>query len=60
MERKAREWWNAWSDQFQSEGDVDVAVAFGPGAPPGDDLGPLGVGVPVGRGPATVVYAARK
>ena len=42
MEEKAKEWWNAWSEEFQTEGDIDVAVAFGPGAPEGDDLGLLG------------------
>lgn len=42
MTDEAREWWNAWADEFQREGDIDVAVAFGPGAPPGDDLGLLG------------------
>ena len=42
MTDEAREWWNAWADEFQREVDIDVAVAFGPGAPPGDDLGLLG------------------
>lgn len=42
MEEKARDWWNAWSEQFQEEGDIDVAVAFGPGAETGNDLGLLG------------------
>lgn len=42
MEEKAKEWWNAWSDRFQAEGDIDVGVDFGPGAPLGDDLGLLG------------------
>lgn len=41
-EAKAREWWNAWSDRFQEEGDIDVGIAWGPGAPFGDDLGLLG------------------
>lgn len=44
-ERNARDWWNGWADYFQSEygdGDVEVGVAFGPGAPFGDDLGLLG------------------
>jgi SAM-dependent methyltransferase len=38
----AREWWNAWADEFQEAGDIDVAIAWGPGAPEGDDLGLLG------------------
>lgn len=45
MEDKAREWWNSWSEEFQEEyggGDIDVEIAFGPGAQPGDDLGLLG------------------
>lgn len=42
MEEQAREWWNAWSDQFQAEGGHSIAVAFGPGAPEGDDLDLLG------------------
>ena len=42
MDETVREWWNAWSEQFQREGDIDVALAWGPGAPPGDDLGLLG------------------
>lgn len=42
MEEKAKEWWNAWSDRFQQEGDIDVGIDFGPGAPVGDDLGLLG------------------
>jgi len=42
MEEKAREWWNSWSEHFQEAGDIDVEVAFGPGVPPGEDLGLLG------------------
>jgi ubiquinone/menaquinone biosynthesis C-methylase UbiE len=42
MEEKAREWWNAWSADFQEQGDIDVGIAFGPGAEVGDDLGLLG------------------
>ena len=42
MTDAAKDWWNAWADEFQETGDIDVAVAFGPGAPPGDDLGLLG------------------
>ncbi|WP_227131352.1 class I SAM-dependent methyltransferase [Halorubellus salinus] len=41
MKDDAREWWNAWADAFQAN-DIDVAVAWGPGAPEGDDLGLLG------------------
>lgn len=41
-EATARSWWNAWSETFQDEGDHSIAVAFGPGAPEGDDLGLLG------------------
>jgi ubiquinone/menaquinone biosynthesis C-methylase UbiE len=41
-EVQARAWWDAWSDTFQSEGGHSVAVAFGPGAPEGDDLGLIG------------------
>ncbi len=43
-ERTARTWWNEWSDTFQEAFDgaeTEVAVAFGPGAPVGDDLGML-------------------
>lgn len=42
MEDEPREWWNAWSETFQEEGGHSIAVAFGPGAPEGDDLGLLG------------------
>jgi SAM-dependent methyltransferase len=45
MEDEAREWWNSWADQFQEEygGDeIDVGIAWGPGAAEGDDLGLLG------------------
>lgn len=45
MEDQAREWWNSWAEQFQEEyggGEIDVGVAWGPGAPEGDDLGLLG------------------
>ena len=42
MDETARDWWNAWSEQFQRKGDIDVAIAWGPGASPGDDLGLLG------------------
>ena len=42
MEDEAREWWNAWSERFQAEGDIDVGIDFGPGAEVGDDLGLLG------------------
>lgn len=42
MEDEARKWWNAWSEAFQEEGGHSIAVAFGPGAPEGDDLGLLG------------------
>jgi SAM-dependent methyltransferase len=44
-ERAAREWWDAWAEQFQEEyggGDHPVVVDWGPGAPAGDDLGLLG------------------
>ncbi|MHB9286249.1 class I SAM-dependent methyltransferase [Halobacteriales archaeon Cl-PHB] len=41
-ESAAREWWNSWADEFQEAGDHDVAVAWGPGAPEGNDLGLLG------------------
>lgn len=41
MTDEARQWWNVWSDSFQSA-DIDVGVAWGPGAPVGDDLGLLG------------------
>ncbi|PSP55772.1 class I SAM-dependent methyltransferase [Halobacteriales archaeon QS_1_67_19] len=41
MEEKAREWWNAWADEFQDE-HSGPAIAFGVGAPSGDDLGLLG------------------
>lgn len=39
---QARVWWDAWSETFQNEGGHSIAVAFGPGAPEGDDLGLLG------------------
>jgi SAM-dependent methyltransferase len=45
MEERARDWWNAWADHFQSEygdGEIDVGIDWGPGAPKGDDLGLLG------------------
>lgn len=41
-EAQARAWWNARSETFQSEGGHAIAIAFGPGAPEGDDLGLLG------------------
>ena len=44
-ERTAREWWDAWAEQFQEEyggGDHPVLIDWGPGAPAGDDLGLLG------------------
>lgn len=46
-ERTAKEWWNSWSERFQTEygGDSDeteIAIAFGPGVPSGEDLGLLG------------------
>ena len=41
-EQQARAWWDAWSESFQSEGGHSIAIAFGPGAPEGDDLGLLG------------------
>ncbi|KZN26051.1 methyltransferase [Haladaptatus sp. R4] len=41
-EVQARNWWNAWSEEFQEAGGHSIAVAFGPGAPEGDDLGLLG------------------
>jgi SAM-dependent methyltransferase len=41
MTDEAKAWWNAWADEFQ-DNDIEVAVAFGPGAPVGDDLGLLG------------------
>lgn len=41
MDEKAREWWNAWADEFQAEHD-GPSIAFGAGALPGDDLGLLG------------------
>lgn len=44
-EREARAWWNAWAEHFQEEygdGDIEVGIAFGPGADMGDDLGLLG------------------
>lgn len=41
-DEQARAWWNAWSESFQSEGGHSIAVAFGPGASEGDDLGLLG------------------
>jgi len=41
-EEQARNWWNAWSEEFQEAGGHSIAVAFGPGAPEGDDLGLLG------------------
>ena len=45
MEERARDWWNAWADRFQTEyggGEIEVGIDWGPGAPPGDDLGLLG------------------
>lgn len=41
-EEQARTWWNAWSEEFQDAGGHSIAIAFGPGAPEGDDLGLLG------------------
>jgi len=41
MEDNAREWWNAWADEFQTE-HTGPSIAFGHGATPGDDLGLLG------------------
>jgi SAM-dependent methyltransferase len=44
-ERSARDWWNGWADYFQAEygdGDVEIGIDWGPGAPLGDDLGLLG------------------
>lgn len=44
-ERKAREWWDNWAETFHEDygdGDIPVGIAFGPGAPHGDDLGLLG------------------
>lgn len=44
-ERKAKHWWNNWSDTFQqafAEAETEVAIAFGPGVPAGDDLGLFG------------------
>ena len=41
-ERAERSWWNAWADDFQRQGDIDIGVAWGPGAPHGDSLGLLG------------------
>lgn len=41
-EQAAKAWWDAWADYFQREGDIDVGIAWGPGAPHGDDLGLLG------------------
>jgi len=43
--RTAKEWWDSWADQFQTEyggADIPVGIAWGPGAPHGDDLGLLG------------------
>jgi SAM-dependent methyltransferase len=45
QEQQTREWWNSWSDSFQEqfeEAETEIAVAFGPGVPVGDDLGLLG------------------
>jgi SAM-dependent methyltransferase len=45
MEEHARDWWNAWADQFQTEyggGEIEVGLDWGPGAPKDDDLGVLG------------------
>lgn len=44
-ERTAKEWWDSWSESFQeayAEAEREVAIAFGPGVPVGDDLGLLG------------------
>lgn len=41
-EEQARRWWDAWAETFQEGGGHSIAVAFGPGAPEGDDLGLLG------------------
>lgn len=45
QEQRTREWWNSWSDSFQEQfedAETEIAVAFGPGVPVGDDLGLLG------------------
>jgi SAM-dependent methyltransferase len=42
MQDRAREWWNAWADEFQDAAEAEPSVAWGPGSPPGDDLGLLG------------------
>jgi SAM-dependent methyltransferase len=45
MDEKAREWWNSWADRFQEEygdGEIQVGMDWGPGAPKDDDLGLLG------------------
>ena len=45
MDEKAREWWNSWADRFQAEfgdGETQVGIDWGPGAPKDDDLGLLG------------------
>ncbi len=41
MTDAARTWWNSWSDAFQSL-HTGPDIAFGPGAPPGEDFGLLG------------------
>lgn len=41
-EQAGREWWEAWADYFQRVGDIDMGIAWGPGAPHGDDLGLIG------------------
>ncbi len=41
-EAQARAWWDAWAERFQEQGGHSIAVAFGPGASEGDDLGLLG------------------
>lgn len=44
-EQRAQTWWDNWASHFQEEygdDDVPIGIAFGPGAPMGDDLGLLG------------------
>jgi len=44
-DRKAKQWWESWSETFQQafgEAETEVGIAFGPGAPDGDDLGLFG------------------
>ena len=43
-DRTAKEWWNGWSEKFQTEygGDgSEIGIAFGPGVPIGEDFGLL-------------------